>query len=297
MLLNIILTLLLVNPIGNVYFTNKPVFNVNEKITAPIRINPENIGVKVTAKRWAVIDEASGALLYQRDSNLRQPIASITKLMTAIVILEMKPDWQKLVTMQETDETIGAYPHLYRGEQVRFIDLWKAGLISSDNNAIKAMIRSLDLEADEFVALMNVKARTLNMNNTFFSDAIGLDEKNLSTPIDVALLVQSGMRENEIRESVLEPQYEFKINNTNKKRKIFNTDILVDSFLNRKQYGYELIGGKTGYLEEAGYCLTAIISRENHPLIIVVLNSATMAERFADVKALADWTYGNYQWQ
>lgn len=296
MLLNLVLTLLLVSPLSNVYFSNKHFFDVNGN-APPARINQENIGVQVTAKRFAVFDVASGALLYQKDSNLRQPIASITKLMTALVVLGKKPDWQMMVKMASADETFGAYPHIYRGEEVRFIDLWKSALVSSDNNAIKAMTRALNLNETEFAALMNDKARALGMINTNFIDATGLSEKNLSTAADVAILVQAAMQKNEIRESVLQPQYEFPILNSNIKRKIYNTDILVKSFLNDKRYGYELIGGKTGYLDEAGYCLGVKISRDNHPIIIVVLDSATTAIRFQDVKAIADWVYSNYRWE
>ena len=296
MLLNLILTLLLVNPLSNVYFPNKHFFDVNGALL-PVRINPENIGVQVTAKRFAVIDAGSGALLFQKDSNLRQPIASITKLMTALVILEKKPVWQKPVQMEKEDETSGAFPHIYRGEEVRFVDLWKSALISSDNNAIKAMIRALELKENEFVGLMNNKARGLGMANTNFTDATGLSEMNFSSAADVAILIHAALQKNEIRESVLQPQYEFAILNSKKKRKIFNTDILVKSFLNDERYGYELIGGKTSYLDEAGYCLGVKISHENHSVIIVVLASATAADRFQDVKAIADWVFSNYRWK
>jgi len=182
MLLKIILTLLLINGTGNVYFADRPFFNVEkiDEAAAPKRINMENVGVDVAAKRFVAIDVNSGKLLLQKDSNLRQPIASITKLMTTLVILEMKPDWNSEVEMQKADETVGAFPHLYRGEQVKFVDLWKAALVASDNNAIKAMIRGLGMSEVDFVAKMNVKAETFEMINSDFADPTGLSELNLS---------------------------------------------------------------------------------------------------------------------
>ncbi len=298
MLINLVLTILLLSPIGNMYYPDAHFYNVGQKAdqAAPERINPENIGVKVTAKRFVAIDEASGKLLLQKDSNLRQPIASITKLMTSLVILDQAPDWQQLALLQQSDETVGAYPHIYRGEQVRFIDLWKSALVTSDNNSIMAMIRELGFSRGDFVALMNEKAQELEMFNTTFGDPTGLDENNISTALDVARLIHFAMQRNEIRESVLQGKYEFSILNNKKNRRILNTDILVDSFLNKKKYGYELLGGKTGFLPEAGYCLVAKISKDNRPVIIVVLDSAGMGERFQDVKAIADWVYSNYRW-
>lgn len=299
MLLKIVLTLLLLNGTGNVYFADRPFFNVGKisAAAAPERVNPENVGVEVAAKRFAAIDVASGKLLLQKDSNLRQPIASITKLMTALVILDAKPDWQMEVEMQKADETVGAYPHLYRGERVRFVDLWKAALVASDNNAIKAMIRGMEMSESDFVAKMNAKAEALEMINSDFADPTGLSELNLSTAQDVARLVHFAMQKNEIRESVLQPSYSFRVLNNNKVRKINNTDILVGSFLNDKKHGYELIGGKTGYLSEAGYCLGVEIKNNQRAVVIVVLDSPNIGQRFQDVKVIADWVYSNYEWR
>ena len=199
--------------------------------------------------------------------------------------------------MQQSDETVGAYPHLYRGERVSFTDLWKAGLVTSDNNAIKAMIRGLGLGQAEFVDLMNERAEQMQMYNSRFADPTGLNEGNISTALDVSRLVHLAMQRNEIRESVLQSKYSFKILNNGKTRKINNTDILVSSFLNSAKYGYELIGGKTGFLNEAGYCLAVEIAHEQHSIAIVVLNSPSINQRFQDVKVIADWVFSNHKWK
>jgi D-alanyl-D-alanine endopeptidase (penicillin-binding protein 7) len=298
MLFNLVIILMLLNPLGNVYFPDKPFFDIakNENAPIPERINLENIGVKVTAKRFAAIDVNSGKLLLQKDSQVKQPIASITKIMTALVILDHNPRWQEIVELVAKDETVGAQPHIYRGEQVRFIDLWKAALVSSDNNSIMAMVRSLGYSDVEFVSLMNKKAEELQMFNSSFADSTGLSSGNVSTALDLGRLVYAAMQKNEIKESVLQGSYELKIFNNKKNRKLINTDILIDSFLNKKKYGYELIGGKTGFTNEAGYCLAVKISKEGHPVIVVVLDSDTIGSRFQDVKAVADWVYTNYTW-
>ncbi|MBI5254375.1 D-alanyl-D-alanine carboxypeptidase [Candidatus Falkowbacteria bacterium] len=264
----------------------------------PQKIVAANIGVKVTAKKFIVIDVASGKILFAKNAAEQQPIASITKLMTSLVVLEQNPNWKKEVEMIVADETIGAAPHIYRGEKVTFYDLWKTALIASDNNAIKAMLRALGLKESEFVALMNDKAREIGLLTTEFSDPTGLDEGNKSSAIDVAKLLHYALQQNGIREMVLQRSYEFKILNKKiKSRKIFTTDFLLASFLNNPAYGYELFGGKTGYTIEAGFCLVVELAKNDHQIIIVVLDSASLDDRFNDVKVLADWVYENYKWK
>ena len=298
MLINLILTILLLNPASNVYFSDKPIFNIPDidRTAVPERVNLENIGVKTTADRFVAVDASSGEVLLDRDVNAPQAIASITKLMTALVILDLEPDWQDVVEMTKADETVGAYPHLYRGEEVLFLDLWKSALISSDNNAIMAMVRSLGFSVEEFSELMNKKADELGMQNSSFAYPTGLDEHNLSTPMDVARLVYYSMEKNEIKETVTQGKYSFPILNSKKNRNIYSTDILIDSFLNSSKYGYELIGGKTGFLYESGYCLAVEIEKDGNSVIIVVLNSDTIESRFQDVKVIGDWVFSNYEW-
>lgn len=289
---------LLVNGTHDFYVDSTSFFPLTEKVEfnqAPQKINPDNVGVKITADKYFAVDVESGKVLIEKNSNVRQPMASITKLMTAMVILDQKPDWQKEVIMMPIDETVGAKPHLYRGEEIKFNDLWKAALISSDNNAIMAMVRSLGFSSAEFIKLMNDKAWQLGLHNTIFADPTGLDEGNLSTAHDISKLVFQALKYNEIKESVVRGREVIEIENK-KDRVIYNTDILIDSFLNNSQYGYELIGGKTGFLPEAGYCLAVQIMNLDHQIMIVVLNSETITTRFQDTKVLADWVFTNYEW-
>lgn len=298
MLISLFVILMLFNPVSGDYIADRAFFDVTkeESRPAPERINPENVGVKVTAERYVAIDLNSGKILLQQNVDSAQPIASITKLMTAMVILDENPDWDMVVKMAESDETYGAFPHLYRGEEILFEHLWQAALVSSDNNSIMAMIRALGMSRVEFVEKMNQKAGELDMYHTRFEDPTGLSENNLSTALDVSRLLHNAMREDKIKETVLQGKYSFEVLNNNKKRNLHNTDILIDSFLNQSKYGYELIGGKTGYLPEAGYCLAVEIINEGHPVAIIVLNSETIESRFQDVKVIADWVFNNYEW-
>lgn len=299
MLTNLLLVLLFLNPFSSAYPTDRDFFNVAQvsSVSAPIRINPENVGLEATAEKYVAIDVTSGKILIQKNVDSVQPIASITKLMTALVVLDNVKDWNKTVEMNQADETYGAFAHIYRGEQVSFEDLWNAALISSDNNSIMAMIRALGFSKEEFVTKMNAKAKELQMYNTNFSDPTGLSVENQSTALDISRLLYTALNQEKIQSTVTKNKESFKILNNSKTRTVTSTDILLDSFLNRKQYGYQLVGGKTGYIPEAGYCLTVEIEKEKHSVIITVLNSNSIENRFQDVKVIADWVFNNYSWE
>ncbi|EKD22969.1 MAG: hypothetical protein ACD_83C00143G0003, partial [uncultured bacterium] len=137
MLTNLFLILLFLNPFSSAYPTDRDFFKVAQisSIAPPSRINIENVGVEVTAEKYVAIDVASGKILIQKNVDAVQSVASITKLMTALVVLDNVKNWEQTVEMQASDETVGAFAHIYRGEKVSFDDLWQAALISSDNNS------------------------------------------------------------------------------------------------------------------------------------------------------------------
>jgi D-alanyl-D-alanine endopeptidase (penicillin-binding protein 7) len=290
MLLKILISLLLIKSSAGVYLIqNEPFLELKRdklELTAPTpkRTNDENI------------DVASGQVLIGQNASEVQPLASISKLMTALVILDQKPNWTRIVELMTADETVGATPHINRGEQVSFKDLWFTSLVGSDNNAIHAMIRSLGISEADFIDLLNKKASDLGLLNTHFEDPTGLSEQNVSTATDVAKLIYYSMKRNEIREAVLKESDEIEIINKSKGRRVINTDILLGSFLNDDSYGYELLGGKTGFIPAAGYCLGVEVKHNEHAVIFVVLHSATIGSRFQDVKVLADWVFMNYKW-
>jgi len=300
MFLDLLLYLLLSHFDAHAYLDNKLFLDLvgieQEKNIAPKRINPNNLGVEVTAGNYIAVDLNSGVVLLNKDSVSARPLASITKLMTALVILDYSPQWDAEVEMNASDETFGAFAHIYRGENVKFIDLWKSALITSDNNAIKAMIRALGIDESDFVLVMNKKAKDLGMNSSTFVDPTGLKEENAASAEDIAKLISAAMQQNNIRDVVTQGKYSFQILNKKEIRTIYNTDILIDSFLNNKEYGYTLIGGKTGFLPEAGYCLGVEIEKYGRKIIIVVMNSPTIESRFQDVKVIADWVFTNYSW-
>lgn len=245
----------------------------------------------VTAKSILVLDNNSGAVLFEKNATSTLPIASITKLMTALVVLDTNPDWEKVITISELDEREGGMVYLVPGDEVKIKNLFGLMLISSTNEAAAALARTAS--TTDFVLAMNQKAKSLGLNNTVFFDPTGLDPRNVSTTNDLARLAQAAFLQPEITKNVLQSEYEFKTQNFDKKIKVASTDRLLESSLN--QNDYKIIGAKTGHLPEVGYCLLLSIQRrDNKNLTLVLLGSQTDADRWQEAKSLADWVLKNY---
>lgn len=255
----------------------------------PSKIDNDSLGVKLTASSAAVMDKKSGLVLWQQQADVVRPIASISKLMAALVFLEHNPGWQTEVTLEEKDFVISSPVKLVAGEKVSVKDLFYSSLIASDNNALLALVRASGKTQSEFVALMNAKAKDLKLTKTKFSDPTGLSSKNVSTANEVLLLAKAAFELIEIRQAASQATYDF-VALSGEKHKVLSTNKLLGSFLH-------LGPAKTGYIGEAGFCLVAEVSNENNQEILaVVLNSDNNDNRFQDLKALAYWIFQNFNW-
>ncbi|HUT22658.1 MAG TPA: serine hydrolase [Candidatus Bipolaricaulota bacterium] len=293
----VVSAILMINPIFS-SIDRVAVDDFYNDLRLPRKIENDNRGVLPTSQNFILKDIDTGKFLYGKNKDQQTPIASLTKLMTALVFLRENPEvnWEAEVTMQQSDEIPGAYPHIYRGETVSLRDVFNTMLVSSDNHCAKALARVSGLSETEFVEKMNVFAGENNMPNTEFHDVIGLSKNNVSTAAEVARLFELALKNEDISAGLSLPAYNFKIKNSKKVRNVYSTDALFDSFLNSEKYGYKIIGGKTGYLPEAGGCLAILVEKDNHRLLSVVLGSNSSQARFQDTKALIDWGFLNYSW-
>jgi D-alanyl-D-alanine carboxypeptidase len=261
---------------------------------APVKKDPRRLGVDIKAKAAVVVDWRSGASLFEKNADEPLPIASITKLMTALVALGDKPDLGRTVDILGSDERPGGIPYLVPGEQVTVGDLLHLSLIPSANGAAVALARSTGRSAEEFVTKMNETAAGLGMTGTTFVDPTGLESGNTATARDVATLVRHALSIEKIREIASMRQYEFTAL-TGRHHSIRSTDELLGSFLSKPPYAF--LGGKTGYLEEAGYCFGAAASNEGGDRVVaVVLGAETKEDRFREVKSLLYWAFDAYDW-
>jgi D-alanyl-D-alanine carboxypeptidase len=259
----------------------------------PDRIYTDVLDVKITAKSAIAVDAKSGQILYQKNPEEILPIASITKLMTALVFLDHNPGWQKEFFTIASDRRNGGTIYLNTGEVLTIRNLFNTALIVSDNDSAMALARSTGLDETVFIAEMNKKAKDLGLVRTTFFDPTGLNSDNTSTASEVAILLNYALTREPIQSATSTAYYEYEVTNKEHQRtvKLRNTDWLLRSYLN-------ILGGKTGSLEEAGNCLAVKIKGEQgQEILVVVLGSQTNSDRFQDVKAITDWVFTNYQWK
>jgi D-alanyl-D-alanine endopeptidase (penicillin-binding protein 7) len=231
----------------------------------------------VYARNAILLDPLTGEVLFEKNASRSVPIASLSKLMTALVFLEQKPDLDKQVTVR-ADELAGAgHTQLRRGEVVPLGELLHMSLMCSDNCATRVIALESGLPPDEFIARMNRKSIELGLTGTRFVEFTGLNEHNVSTAADVARLLHAAANEPLIAEITTTRSYEF--HTARRWHTVGNT--------NRLLYGrYEILGGKTGFIREAGYCFATWVRAQGRDLIAVVLGAPTNATRFADAVRL-----------
>lgn len=247
------------------------------------------------ARSVVVLDEESGEVIFEQNGHEKASIASISKLMSAMVFLDLVDDLGGYYEIKRTDIQPGGKSHLYVGDQVRRSDLLAATLIASDNTAAYALIGAASATELSFVNRMNDKAKRLGLKNTSYVEPTGLDTRNVSSAGDVARILKQSMLYDEIKNVVDRPSFEF-ATKAGKTVKLRSTDELIDDYPSRGDI--RILGGKTGYNEAAGFCFASRFERKGDDHIItVILGASTTASRFSETKKLVNWVYDNYSWQ
>jgi D-alanyl-D-alanine endopeptidase (penicillin-binding protein 7) len=230
-----------------------------------------------------VLDEASSEVLYARRSTEPVPVASITKLMSALVVLEAgQPRTEKLtINRDDIQRTRGSHSRIPAGAKLSRGDLLHLALMSSENRAAQALGRNYPGGLSAAVAAMNSKARALGMTQTRFVDPTGLSSRNVSSPADLAKLVIATSRNPHIRDYSTDEAHTVRIGRHAVEYR--NTNLLV------KNAGWGISVQKTGYISEAGKCLVMRASIEGRNVVIVLLNSQGKYTRVADARRIRKW--------
>jgi D-alanyl-D-alanine carboxypeptidase (penicillin-binding protein 5/6) len=238
------------------------------------------------ASASVIYDTGSGTNLLEKDISTPKPIASLAKLMTALVIMEShKPNEVvtvgKLPALGPEDQKLG----LVEGEEITVGELLKAILIYSANDAANALAIYDSGSVEDFSKKMNDKAKLWGMTNSNFDEPSGLSSKNTSTPKDLIKLA-----------SVLSTNQTFKEITSTANSKIFNQDgkAYTLTTTNKILGSVGVVGMKTGYTLDAGQCLITAVERNGHRIITVVLNSP---DRFQESKNMIEWAFNNHIWQ
>lgn len=236
-----------------------------------------------------VVNEKSGERIYEKNAQSVTPIASITKLMTAIVALDMQLPLDEPLTITEDDvDTLkNSRSRLLVGTTLTRGEIMHLALMASENRAAHALARTAPGGLNSFIARMNRTAQSLGMVNTRFADPTGLTSSNVSTANDLIRMVQAAHNYPTIREYSTSEGYNF-ISNVSGRESVFhNTNPLV------KNEGWQIGVSKTGYISEAGKCLVMQATINDTPVVIVLLDSAGKLTRVGDANRIKRWLETN----
>ena len=246
--------------------------------------NSEVAEPKIRSNAALVLDQQSGEVLYGKNAQAIVPIASITKLMTAMVVLDanLDPGEKILITKADIDSLRGSPSRLRVGTVLTRDDLLRLALMASENRAASALARNYPGGADSFVRAMNLKAQRIGMNGSHFADATGLSSRNVSTAEDLAVLVRSAHAYPKIREYSTAISYSVSVG-SKYHLDFFNTNRLVGSD------SWDIGLSKTGFINEAGRCLVMQATLAGRAVIIVLLDSWGRLTRIGDANRIRKW--------
>lgn len=265
---------------------------------APVRVDPMEIESVIHAKAFVVLDRTTGKILTMKQENLVWPIASLTKLMTANVVLEKNVSPKKLQPILKEDDVGGAKLHVKNGDKLSVDDLFYAMLAGSANNAANALARTCSSSREEFVVEMNARAKLLGLNHTTYADPSGMELANTSTVLDIAKLADQMFKHPQVKRFTTTARKNIRVANTGSTKKITSTNWML---FHSAYDDLWVTGGKTGYLEEAGWNLAVTLrpfqNDTTRELVIVLFGSSSRAESFKEANELADWAWNVHEWK
>jgi D-alanyl-D-alanine endopeptidase (penicillin-binding protein 7) len=230
-----------------------------------------------------VMDRDDSSIIYSQKADLVAPIASITKLMTALVILDGKQSLDEVITVTDADRIRGrgAFSRIAIGAKIKRGDLLRLALMSSENRAAHVLGRSYPGGYGVFVRTMNLKAQALGMKQSRFVDPAGLSSDNVASSRDLAKLIIAASRSPVIRDYSTTTRYAVPIGK--KLLEFHNTNVLV------RDPNWDIAVQKTGYISEAGQCLVLQARISGRDVVIVLLNSFGKYTRVADARRIRQW--------
>jgi D-alanyl-D-alanine endopeptidase (penicillin-binding protein 7) len=230
-----------------------------------------------------IYNPQNGQVLWEENSTAQRSIASITKVMTALVFLETEPDFNAEVVVAPSDVRAASTTHLRANYHVTVDNLLHLLLIASDNAAARALARVSTFGTDGFIRRMNEKARELGLENTSYADPSGLLATNVSSAYDMAKLITFAAGDERISGIMRTPYYSF--NAGRQQITVHSTNQLV------MKGDVDVLGGKTGFISKAGYCLATLLRlpQGGPQVAVVVLGAQSNAGRFWETRHLFNW--------
>ncbi len=236
----------------------------------------------VRAAAAIIFNPVTGQVLYEENSQDKRSIASITKVMTALVYLEDSPDLNQEISIERSDVYAASTTYLKAGDRITAGELLHLLLIPSDNGAARALARNSHGGTASFIERMNEKAIELGLQNTTFADPSGLNANNVSSAFDLSHLITFAASDERIASIMRTATYTV---TTNRRQiPIHSTNQLV------MRGDVEVMGGKTGFISKSGYCLATLLRLpQGNPIAVVVLGARSNNGRFWETRHLFSW--------
>ena len=237
----------------------------------------------IRAEAAIIYNPETKQVLWEENSQNLRSIASITKVMTAEVLLEGNPDLTREVVIERADVSHANHTYLRAGERVSIDDLLHLTLIASDNAAARALARTSAMGTEGFIDRMNAKAQELGLEQTTYADPSGLIAANVSSAYDMARLISFASADERVSSLMRTPYYTVMTN-----RRVINihsTNQLV------VKGDVDVLAGKTGFTSRSGYCLATLLRlpQSNQEVAVVVLGARSNAGRFMETRHLFNW--------
>jgi D-alanyl-D-alanine endopeptidase (penicillin-binding protein 7) len=258
---------------------------LSEAKTPHYRVDADgNVVPDLQAAAAIIYDPATGKVLWEENSQDERSIASITKVMTAVVFLESATDLDQEVQIMRSDTLAASTTYLRTNDRVRLTELLHLLLIPSDNAAARALARVSPLGYDKFIARMNQKAKDLGLDHTSYDDPSGLSSDNVSSAYDMARLISYAAEDDRIGPVMRTPEYTFRTG-AGRVISVHSTNQIL------RAGDVEVRGGKTGFIAKAGYCLATLLKlpQGGPSLAVVVLGANSNPGRFWETRHLLDW--------
>jgi D-alanyl-D-alanine endopeptidase (penicillin-binding protein 7) len=246
--------------------------------------------LRLNSSAALVVNHGTGEVLVRKNDQAVLPMASLTKLMTALLVMEAKQPMDEVLTItaDDVDNERHSRSRLRVGTQLTRAEALHLALMSSENRAAHALGRAYPGGLPKMVEAMNARARTLGMKNTTYVDPTGLSNGNRSTARDIALLVGEASKDPQLRAFSTDEDHVAKFGKRTLQYR--NSNRLVRA-------GWDIELQKTGYIVEAGRCLTMLAKVAGHDLVMVLLDADSNGQRLADAQKLRRWVVAQNGWQ
>jgi len=264
----------------------------------PARVDSKEIESEIGAHAYVVMDRSTGKILTVKNENRQWPVASLTKLVTADVVLDHEVSMSAYGDVRNSDNVGGARLWVYDGDQFTVEDLFYASLVGSANNGANALSRTAGLTRAAFLEEMNNRAEALNLIKTEFVDPTGIELGNVSTAREMTRLARDILERDEVRRfTTTATKHIYNLTQSTSK-KMTNTNWMLYKSAYDDVY---VTGGKTGYLIESGWNLVVALRPDGYDkdreLLITIFGADSRADSFIDAEKLADWAWDVHQWE